>query len=286
MTTPIVGAEYLAAADGLPAFARANGFEYTPTAAPPALGTGLWEQVSSGTVRDRVSGSGWEAGRITGGSRSASRSEQRGGWTVTTSVSVSTPERSIELGYLAITLPRRLPQMILDARSNDRGPFSSLLHRPQGDQMLSLEGDFDRYFRLYVPNGYERDALYVFTPDLMALCIDETGDLDIEIRDDQLIVTKPGGFDLHLIDTWQRFSRIRNTVGALTWDQTDQYVDDRAQSPTLVFAAPSENEVGPGGRRLRKRVPRVILLVTGIFAAVILAGGGIAVFVLSQVLTR
>ena len=286
MTSPLVGAEYLASSDGLPAFARANGFEYTPEAAPPALGTGLWEQVSSGTVRDRVSGSGWEAGRITGGSRSASRTEQRGGWTVTTSVSVSTPERSIELGYLAITLPRQLPHMILDARSNDHGPFSSLLHRPQGDQALSLEGDFDRHFRLYVPSGYERDALYVFTPDLMALCIDETGDLDIEIRDDRLIVTKPGGFDLHRINTWHRFDRIRKTVGALAWDQTDRYVDDRAQSPTLVFAAPSENEVGPSGRRLRKRVPRVIWLVAGIFAAVVIAGGGIAAFVLSQVLNR
>ena len=36
-------------------------------------------------------------------------------------------------------------------------------------QVLSLEGDFDRYFTLYCPKEYERDALYVFTPDLMAL---------------------------------------------------------------------------------------------------------------------
>lgn len=199
---------------------------------------------------------------------------------------VSTPERSIELGYLAITLPRRLPQMILDARSNDHGPFSSLMHRPQSDQVLSLEGDFDRHFRLYVPRGYERDALYVFTPDLMALCIDETGDLDVEIRDDQLIVTRPGGFDLHQITTWERFARIRQTVGALAWNQTDQYVDERTQSPRLAFAAQAEHEVAAGGRRLRKRVPRVVWLVAGIFAAVILAGGGIAVFVLSQVLNR
>lgn len=40
--------------------------------------------------------------------------------------------------------------------------------------MLSLEGDFDRYFTLYCPGDYERDALYVFTPDLLALLIDES----------------------------------------------------------------------------------------------------------------
>lgn len=149
--------------------------------------------------------------------------------------------------------------------------------------MLSLEGDFDRHFRLYVPSGYERDALCVFTPGLMALCIDETGDLDIEIRDDQLSVRKPGGFDLHRIDTWQRFAHIRNTVGSLVWDQTDRYVDDRAKSARLVFAAPAEAEVGPSGRRLRKRAPRAIWLVAGIFAAVVVAGGGIAAIVPSQV---
>lgn len=286
MTSPLVGAEYLTAPDGLSAFAAANGFDYSPTATPPALGTGVWEQVSSGTVRDRVSGPGWEAGRITGGSRSASRTEQRGGWTVTTSVSVSTPERSVEIGYLAIALPRRLPQMILDARSNDHGPFSSLLHRPQGDQMLSLEGDFDRHFRLYVPSGYERDALYVFTPDLMALCIDETGDLDIEIRDDRLIVTKPGGFDLHLIETWNRFAHIRETVGALAWTQTDRYVDERANPPSLTFDGSGVPEVGPGGQRLKERLPRAVWWVAGIFGAVVVGGAGIAVFVLSQVFPR
>lgn len=49
------------------------------------------------------------------------------------------------------------------------------------DQVLSLEGDFDRYFTPYCPKQYERDALSVFTPDLMALCIDEAAPFDIEI---------------------------------------------------------------------------------------------------------
>ncbi len=96
-----LGEEFLGARD-LAGFASANGWSYAPTAAPPALGEGLWEQVASGTVRDRIAGDGWEAGRITGGSRSAQRTEEHGGWTVSTSVSVSTPDRAIDLGYLAI----------------------------------------------------------------------------------------------------------------------------------------------------------------------------------------
>jgi hypothetical protein len=246
--------DQLAATRDLRSFTAANGWRYDETAAPPAS-VGLWEQVSSGVVRDRVTGEGWEAGRITGGNRSASTTEQRGGWTVTTTMSVSTPERSLELGYLAITLPRRVPHMVLDARSNDRGPFSSLLRRPAANQHLSLEGDFDTRFRLYAPSGYERDALYVFTPDLMALLIDETGDLDVELRDDRLIVYKPGGFDLTDPAVWQRFAHIRATVGAKTWDRTDLYADERA-APDLQFDA--AGTVAPDGARLRGRMPRMV----------------------------
>lgn len=254
MTTAL---DQLAASGNLPAFAAANGWRYDETATPPAS-VGLWEQVSTGVVRDRVTGDGWEAGRITGGSRSASEVTQRGAWTVTTTVSITTPERSLEMGYLAITLPRRVPHMVLDARSNDRGPFSSLLRRPAASQHLSLEGDFDTRFRLYVPSGYERDALYVFTPDLMALMIDEAGDLDVELRDDQLIVYRPGGFDLTDPSVWQRFARIRATVGAKTWNRTDLYSDERA-TPELHFD--DAGTVAAEGTRLRGRSPRMLWVV-------------------------
>lgn len=270
------GLDALAASQDLAAFAQANGWTYSPTAAPPALGPSLWEQASNGIVRDKIAGPGWEAGRITGGSNTAEKVEQRGGWTVTTSVSVSTPIKSVDLGYLAITLPTRLPHMILDAKSNDRGPFSSLMKKPKAAQALSLEGDFDTHFRLYVPTGYERDALYVFTPDLMGLLIDETGDLDVEIRDDQLIVYRPGGFDLTDPAIWTRFERIRETVGAKAWTQTDRYTDDRATK--LEFG-----QVAPEGRRLRKRVPKVVWLVLGFVGLTFLIIAGAFVIAIGQV---
>lgn len=265
----------------LAAFAAANGWGYDAEAVPPALGGDLWEQATSGVVHDRVSGPGWEAGRLTGGSRTASRTEQRGAWTVTTSVSVSTPQRSLDLGYLAIELPRKLPHLVLDATRND-GFLSSLQHVPRAGQALSLEGDFDRHFRLYVPRGYERDALYVFTPDLMAMLIDETGDLDVEVRDDRLIVYRPGGFDLHAPATWERFARIRETVGAKTWSQTDMYLDDRILQP--AGGAPAE--VGDSGRRLRRRTPRALWLGIGIAVVAVAFAVTVVCVVLGAVLTQ
>jgi hypothetical protein len=280
------GTEMLALPDGLAAFAAANGWRYDATADPPALGASLWEWASNGTVHDRVSGPGWEAGRITGGTREATSVTHNGAWTVTRSVSVSTPQSAIDLGYLAIMLPRRLPQMVLDATRNDRHGASSLLHVPSADQALSLEGDFDRHFRLYAPTGYERDALYVFTPDLMALLIDEAGDLDVEIRDDKLMVYRPGGFDLHDPAIWERFARIRRTIGAKAWNQTDMYQDERAGAPTLALAGPADNTVAPQGARLRGSFVRGSLLHTvpwwlwailGVAAVCALGGAALAI---------
>lgn len=264
------------------ALAAANGWRYEVEGTPPALGAGLWEQVSGGVARDKVAGDGWETGTITGGERRASEVKQVGGFTVTTTVSVSTPVHSLRVGYLAMTLPRRLPHLVLDATSNGR----ELLQRPSRDQRLSLEGDFDRHFRLYAPSGYERDALYVFTPDLMALLIDETGDLDVEVRDDRLIVLRPGGFDLTDPATWARFERIRETVGRKAWSQTDLYRDDRAM---LTFERPGAvpddgaGVVAEGGRRLRRRVPRMVWFGIAVAAAALVFAATVLTIVLTQV---
>lgn len=290
------------------ALAAANGWHYRAEGAPPALGAGLWEQATSGVARDQVSGPGWEAGNLTGGDRSASRVEQIGGVTLTRTVSVSTPEDSLRIGYLAITLPRRMPHLILDATGNGR----ALQRRPRADQRMRLEGDFDRHFHLYAPRGYERDALYVFTPDLMALLIDETGDLDVEVHDDRLLVLRPGGFDLAEPATWERFERIRTTVGRTARSRTALYADERAPASALVLdgaddAAPAtgartggvsgadapDGGVGPGtagigslagtvapeGRRLRPGLPRVAWVAIAIGAGVLVFVGTVVTIV-------
>lgn len=259
--------------DDFASFAAANGWTHQPTAEPPALSGDMWEYATAGSVQDRIAGPGWEVGRIVGGARKAETVRRSGVVTIRTSVSVNVPVKSINLGYLAIRLPRQLPHFVLDARSND-GILSSLQHRPQRNQRLSLEGDFDTHFHLFAPKGYERDALYVFTPDLMALLIDETGDLDVEVRDDMLIVYRPGGFDLHDPLVWERFARIRDTVGTKAWTQTDGYSDDRVAPGLSAF-------VGPEGRRLKRSLPSWVWIGIGIAAAALLVPVGVLITVFS-----
>jgi hypothetical protein len=152
-------------------------------------------------------------------------------------------------GYLAFKLDRKLPQMVLDARANDGILSSNLPTRFNRDQHLSLEGDFDKYFTLYCPSEYERDALYVFTPDLMALLIDEVSAFDVEVVDDWMFVYSTVPFALDQPAVHQRMFQIMQTVGTKTVRQTQRYADDRVPDSRVT------NIVAPQGRRLRRSIP-------------------------------
>jgi hypothetical protein len=156
---------------------------------------------------------------------------------------------TITWGFLALHLERRLPHMLLDSQQNNMFGLGGLAGLFSRDQVLSLEGDFDRYFTLYCPKEYERDALYVFTPDLMALCIDEASPFDIEIVDDWLFVYAPRAFRMDDPYLLSRIFRIIDLVGAKALRQTRRYQDDRLAAP---FPA---NMVAQPGQRLRRRFP-------------------------------
>jgi len=161
-------------------------------------------------------------------------------------------------GFLQIKLDRRLPHMILEARRN-RSPFTNRV----GDdlvkrQALSLEGDFNRYFTLYAPREYERDALYVFAPDLMALLIDRVSAFDVEIVDDWLFVYSHKPWDLLKPETHVRLAEIVQTVANKTVRQTERYADARVGNPNA-------NVVAPGGRRLARGFSTIAIVVLAVY---------------------
>lgn len=162
-------------------------------------------------------------------------------------------------GFLALKLDRQLPNMVLDSKENNNLFGSDLPISLKRDQILSLEGDFDKHFTLYCPKEYEQDALYVFTPDLMALLIDDAGTYDVEIVDDWMFLYSPHALPALSQATYAHLLNIVQTVGNKTVSQTASYHDDRVGS----F---SENIVAPQGQRLRHG--------TSIGAIVIMVGFG------------
>ncbi|WP_394551591.1 hypothetical protein ACDF64_12040 [Agromyces sp. MMS24-JH15] len=167
--------------------------------------------------------------------------------------------------YVAIRLDAPLPHMVLDATSNDTWG-SSLPTAIGRAQRLELEGDFDRSFRLYVPDGYERDALYVFTPDLMALLIDHAAQDDLEIVDDWMLCYRQGTADLADRRWWAQLGALTSTVADRLADRGERYRDERvaenlraAEAHFAGVDAPAPR-IATGGRRLRTRLPLPTLL--------------------------
>jgi hypothetical protein len=236
-------------------FARANGLAAFPVSADPHYAGSIFGVGSSRASYDRIQST---SGRFL----------DIGSYRYTTG---SGKNRTTHTwGYLAMQLDRRLPQMVLDSKANN-GLFGStnLPKTFSRDQVLSLEGDFDKYFTLYCPREYERDALYIFTPDLMALLIDNAGAFDVEIVDDWLFVYSSTPIDTTDPAQIGRMFQIVDTVGAKTITQSDRYSDERVadagashdQAAALAGPDASRNLIAPQGRRLRTRFSWVSIVV-------------------------
>ena len=164
------------------------------------------------------------------------------------------------IGFMRITLDRKLPHMVLDTTADDT-KFLGFLQSNLGmsftkDQAMRLEGNFNDYFTLYAPKEYETDALYVFTPDLMARLIDNSHAFNAEIVDDNLYIYSTDYMHLDRAETYEKLFGIFNTVGSKALKQTRNYTDTRSEV---------RGEVATQGRRLNKRsslaIGSVILLV-------------------------
>jgi len=186
---------------------------------------------------------------------------------------------TVTWGFLALSLERRLPHMLLDSLQNNSWASQGIAGLFDRGQVLSLEGDFDRWFTLYCPREYETDALYVFTPDLMALCIDQVAPFDVEIVDDWMFVYSPRAFRMDDPALLDRLFRIIDVVGAKALRQTRRYRDERATSPAGLPAGFAANAVAPPGRRLRRRFPVGVVIALALAVGLPLLLGVVAVLV-------
>ncbi len=259
-------------------FARANAMRYEPRLDAPALPGMIFSLGNSRHSSDLVRGDRprfveFANYRYTTGS---GKNQQTHHW-----------------GYVAVKLDTPLPHIVLDATSNN-GLFGSNLPLTfDKDQRLSLEGDFDEYFSLYCPADYERDALYLFTPDIMARFIDNAAALDVEIVDDWLFLYAKRDFSTLDPATW---AWLFSVVGALLdkFAQWARWRDERlaAAAAAMTDAAPLGSAtaavgagaggaasvpftppldalrpppgVAPEGRRLQRGVPWVPIIVGGV----------------------
>jgi hypothetical protein len=248
-------------------FARINGLQFERSVPAPDYGGSVFEFLNNAIVSNRfVAASGFELGTITGLIGTTT------GRPTSPTAYGTTSNLQATYTYLAITLERAVPQLVLDSiRNGDNLPMPV-----EGGQRLHLEGNFDQYFRLFVPNGYERDALYILTPDLMALLIDETGDFDVETVDNKLFVYSSGALNLANPAVWDRLGRIHGIVGSKAIHQTQNYSDRRQQQPV------ADMPTGFGQRLRMGSIPRdarvMLWVFVGITVLFFASGAGFMVF--------
>ena len=251
-------------------FAQANGMAWFPAAPNPPLPGMIFGQGSSRAASDVLRGE-------------RPRFVEFANYRYTTGSGKN--KTTHRWGYVAIKLASPLPHIVLDAVGNNALFGSNLPRVFDRDQRLSLEGDFDRHFALYCPHGYEQDALYLFTPDIMARFIDHAAELDVEIVDDWLFLYAKRDFSTLDPSTW---AWLFSVVGALLdkLGQWERWRDDRLAAPSvptmpdaaasLPFTPPTQAlrppvGVAPQGRRLQGGVPWVAIVVVGGFAVVFFA---------------
>lgn len=231
--------------------AARRGWTHEVAAPPPAIVGAVFGAISGKAVTDLVTAPAagrlpsFEFGNLSG-RVGGSRTEQYGAVKVTMNLDSLV---AIDYGFVSIRLPRPMPHFVVDALTNDTSGRSSLPVRIDGRQRVSLEGDADTHFALYAPEGYERDALYLFTPDIMALLIDETGDYDVELSDDRITVFSPTPWDLGDPTTWARIEELVRVLGGKAARQAGRYRDERAEPGQAVEVRGRRLEQGILSRR-------------------------------------
>lgn len=170
-------------------------------------------------------------------------------------------------GFLRIALDRRLPHIVLDAKS-DNVFGSNLPAHFDGKQIVDLEGDFSKYFDLYVPDDYDVDIRYILTPDVMKVLIDEARTYDMEIINNQLFVYVPGGFVVDGHPTFQRLVMLATRLSDELNAQVDYYSDERLGNRKM-------NAIAAHGKRLRPGINGLTLVM-----------GAIAVYIFTPSITE
>lgn len=168
--------------------------------------------------------------------------------------------------YFRVKSAVRLPHLILDSTQTS----AVAKHLPvsiQRQQRLSLEGDFDDWFRVHAPADYAVDALALLTPDVMTALTDHAHGYSVEIVDDSVVFFSPGRADFMSREVWMRMDAVRKHVLPPLLANARVYRDDRvpsqarSRSEMAIRAAFSEanaevvepSRIDERGRRLQVR---------------------------------
>ncbi|KQZ10988.1 hypothetical protein ASD23_02335 [Agromyces sp. Root1464] len=139
--------------------------------------------------------------------------------------------------FVELALPAAVPHVLL---KNRRSRILPMIDGAAPNSVrLGLEGDFDRSFTLYCPKGYERDALYLFTPNVMAALLDVARTAEVELVDRRMYVYLPARTPVWTPDGMRSVFDLVELLGRRVHRNAVRYADDRAEESGTVAQAGS-----------------------------------------------
>ncbi|WP_435092265.1 hypothetical protein [Clavibacter michiganensis] len=183
-------------------------------------------------------------------------------------------------GYAMIRLAHEMPHIRVIARRGVLRRALTMMSRPDREQRLSLEGDVDRHYALYCPAGSERDALYLFTPDILALLIDRVRGLDVEVVGDRLLLTSYDDVVTRDPERWRDVIEATTALVAKVdrWERWRADPIDRPEDPSALDAVLRAVGLPDTGRASRPRPVRRLRM-TPTLGGVIAVGVPLLLFV-------
>lgn len=161
---------------------------------------------------------------------------------------------------LEVTLPYTLANFYLDSHKDSKRKGPAAMY--DKGQMLSLEGDFNKYFQLFVPTGSANVALSVLSPDVMHTLVTSVQRFDVELSGNYLRII-----------TLEKTSKLTGGPLLTAAEAVIQELDHRAKSwqpgdTPAKLACRRGTAVKLGGRYFRRSraiaaVLLVLLLITG-----------------------
>jgi hypothetical protein len=119
---------------------------------------------------------------------------------------------SLNYRILEIATKQDFYHVFIDSKSNSRGVFTNamvaLSRSVRDNQKLTVEGDVNKYFDIYVPSGDDYRSLVTLTPEKLLALRDYGKDFDVEFVNNKIYVISR--------------SNIRNVTDVLTY-QTEAF---------------------------------------------------------------
>lgn len=159
-------------------FAAANGFSYSAGGWPEGLDGSLFKIGHSQSAVDIVSGQ-FQNDPITL-------------FTYTYVTGYGKSQQTHNYTIFKLQFDITLPDMLLENGGHSFGESLFDKITGSGKELIKLEGDFNKYFSLSIPKGYEVEALEIFTPDIMAELIDKAKNYSLEIVNSHLFIYDSG----------------------------------------------------------------------------------------------